>query len=271
MAMGRRRAATGGDIRVRWTAILPILLGLLPAACSGLPPDLPAPVAGPPLLAAPQEFSVHGIDVSKYQGEIDWEAARQGGVAFAYIKATEGGDRIDPTFLANWNGAAAAGIPRGAYHFWYFCRPAAEQMAWFKSQVPVDPKALPPVLDMEWNPDSPTCRLRPPRDEVLREMRAALKELERNYGKRPVIYVSVDFHRDRLVDELSDYPFWVRSVAGYPTLRYDRRKWTFWQYTGTGRVAGVTGEVDRNVFAGSPQDWKSWLAGKAHHRSIERH
>ena len=241
-----------------------LALSLLAAACSGVPATMTA-------LEGPGDFSVHGIDVSKYQGAIDWEAARKGGVAFAYIKATEGGDRLDDAFLANWQGARKAGVPRGAYHFWYFCRPAAEQVAWFKSHVPVDRAALPPVIDMEWNPDSPTCTLRPPKDEVLREMRVALDELERHYGKRPVIYVSVDFHRDRLVDELSDYPFWVRSVAGPPTAKYARRKWIFWQHTETGSVPGVAGKVDRNVFAGSPAEWKTWVAGGTNYSSIERY
>src|SRR5208337_3723546 len=68
------------------------------------------------------EYAVHGVDVSKYQGNVDWQAVKEAGVAFAYIKATEGGDGADPKFLRNWAGAKIAGIPRGAYHFVYWCR-----------------------------------------------------------------------------------------------------------------------------------------------------
>jgi len=204
---------------------------------------------------------VHGIDVSKFQGTINWTAARRSGVQFAFIKATEGGDRIDDRFHENWNAAKNAGVARGAYHFYYFCRPAADQIAWFKSHVPKDPDALPPVLDMEWNGHSPTCTKKPPRSDVLSEMRVFLAEAERHYGKKPIIYSSVDFHREILVGEFKDHPFWLRSVAGHPDTKYDgRRDWVFWQYTGTGTVPGVEGDVDRNVFRGGHDKWKKWLA-----------
>src|SRR5271168_387517 len=103
-------------------------------------------------LPHPSDYPIHGIDVSKYQGDIDWNAVRASGVKFAWIKATEGGDRVDEKFAQNWAMAKAAGVPRGAYHFAYWCRPADEQAAWFITNVPNDPSALPPVLDVEWNP-----------------------------------------------------------------------------------------------------------------------
>ncbi|MDQ0472903.1 glycoside hydrolase family 25 protein [Labrys wisconsinensis] len=209
--------------------------------------------------AEPHEFPVHGIDVSKYQGQIDWAAAARGGVRFAYLKATEGGDRNDEMFQTNWDGARAAGIPTGAYHFFYFCRPASEQVAWFKTHVPPARDSLPPVLDMEWNPQSPTCKIRPPADKVRAEMRVFLQEMEAFYGKKPIIYTTIDFHRDVLTDELADYPFWVRSVKAHPSARYGGRSWAFWQYTATGSVPGVAGKVDRNVFAGSEKEWQAFL------------
>lgn len=208
----------------------------------------------------PHQFPIHGIDVSKYQRDIDWPAAAKGGVRFAYLKATEGGDRVDDLFQANWNGARAAGIPTGAYHFFYFCRPAAEQVAWFKTHVPPAPDALPPVLDIEWNPDSPTCKIRPPADQVRAEMRVFLREMEAFYGKKPIIYTTVDFHRDVLPGEVNEYPYWLRSVKAHPSARYGGRSWAFWQYTGTGTVPGVPGKVDRNVFAGSEKDWQAFVS-----------
>ncbi len=102
-----------------------------------------------------RNFTVHGVDVSKYQGNVNWDAVHEGGVKFAYIKATEGGDRIDPNFVRNWQGAKAAGLPRGAYHFVYWCRPWQDNMAWFEKNVPPERDALPPVLDVEATPDSP--------------------------------------------------------------------------------------------------------------------
>ncbi|MFZ1960088.1 MAG: GH25 family lysozyme, partial [Methylovirgula sp.] len=82
------------------------------------------------------DFEIHGIDVSKYQGDIDWNTVRASGVKFAWIKATEGGDYVDEKFAQNWAEAKAAGVPRGAYHFTYWCRPAEEQAAWFTQNVP---------------------------------------------------------------------------------------------------------------------------------------
>lgn len=207
-------------------------------------------------------YPVRGIDVSYFQGEIDWPTVAQAGTIFAWIKATEGGDRFDPMFGRNFAAAASAGVQRGAYHFYYFCRPVEDQVAWFIRNVPVDPAALPPALDMEWNPLSPTCRKRPPREEVLADMRTWLTAIEAHYGKRPVIYTTVDFHRDRLEGAFPDYHIWVRSVAGHPSLRYGERKWHFWQHTATGRVAGVRGDVDQNVFYGTPDQWKSFLTGQ---------
>ncbi len=219
---------------------------------------------------APVDFPVHGIDVARYQGTVDWDRARRNGVSFAYIKATEGGDHHDKAFLINWIAARNAGIPRGGYHFYYFCRSAREQFAWFSRHVPVDRDALPPVLDMEWNSQSATCKKRPSREKVLKEMRIFLNLAEQHYGRRPIIYTSVDFHRDVLVGAFNDYPFWLRSVAGYPTTKYEKRKWLLWQYTATGRVPGIDSKVDRNVFAGSQADWSQWLAGQSAHQTLSR-
>lgn len=92
---------------------------------------------------------VHGIDVSHHQGEIDWAAVAGDGVGFAFIKATEGGDFVDPRFAKNWTASAKAGVPRGAYHFFTQCRPGAVQAENFIRVVPKDPRALPPVVDAE--------------------------------------------------------------------------------------------------------------------------
>jgi len=213
-----------------------------------------------PGVARAQAHPIHGIDVSKWQGTVDWTAVRNAGTKFAYIKATEGGDHLDERFRENWVGAAAAGVPRGAYHFVYWCRPAHEQVEWFKRHVPPDPDALPPVLDLEWNNHSVTCPRRVPREEALAMTRLMLDEMEAHTGKRPIIYTDINFHRDVLAGELHDYPYWLRSVAAEPHERYERDHWTFWQWTATGRVPGIRGDVDRNVFYGTENQWKTFIA-----------
>lgn len=208
----------------------------------------------------PWHYPIHGTDVSKYQSTINWPQVKASGISFAFIKATEGGDRVDDRLLENWAAARAAGVARGAYHFYYFCRPAIEQARWFIKNVPNDPGALPPVLDMEWNAESPTCKLRPNGAIVRKEMKIFLDALERHYGKRPVIYTTVDFFDDNELRSFAGYPFWLRSVAGHPDEKYGPHPWTFWQYTGTGSIPGIKGKADINVFAGGEKQWREWLA-----------
>jgi lysozyme len=126
--------------------------------------------------------------VSRYQAPIDWATARANGVSFAFIKATEGGDRVDSGFVGHWRGAGAAGVARGAYHFFYFCTPAEVQARWFIANVPKERGMLPPVVDLEWNPQSPTCTYRPPPEVVRAEALTFMDLLERHYGQRPIIY-----------------------------------------------------------------------------------
>ncbi len=209
--------------------------------------------------ADPYPFQVHGVDVSRWQGDIDWETLRKQGANFAYIKATDGGDHKDPAFRRNWEEAAKAGIPRGAYHFFYWCRPASEQADWFIRNVPKEKGALPPVLDVEWNAYSRNCKKRPSRDVVLKKMQVFLDRLEAHYGQRPIIYTAPDFYKDNLRGRFTDYSFWLRSVAAHPSQVYPDRDWAFWQYSGTGLSKGVSGQIDLNVFNGTEQGWNDWL------------
>jgi lysozyme len=213
-------------------------------------------------VVAAHTMPVQGIDVSYWQGDIDWRAVRAAGIHFVFIKATEGGDHIDPKFLDNWYGAKRAGVARGAYHFIYWCRPAHEQALWFMLNVPADPDALPPVLDLEWNTHSRTCPKRVRRDDALKTIRTLLAALQTHTGKRPIIYTDPKFHREVLEGAFPDYHFWLRSVAAEPREVYRDRSWTFWQFTTTGTVPGVSGKVDRNSFNGTRADWErvlNWL------------
>jgi len=208
----------------------------------------------------PWHYPVHGVDVSKWQGTIDWPQVRGSGVAFAFIKATEGADHTDDRFVENWVAAGAAGMPRGAYHFYYFCRPAAEQAAWFIAHVPRTPGALPPVLDMEWNHQSRTCPHRPDPATVRAEMATFVTIVGRHYRQQPIVYVTPDFFHENDLGQFRGVTFWLRSVAGHPSAVYPGQNWGFWQYTGTGAVPGVAGKTDLNAFAGGANEWRQWLA-----------
>lgn len=210
----------------------------------------------------PGSYPVHGLDVARFQNTIDWHRVRAAGIDFAFIKATEGGDLLDPKFRRNWRQAGRAGIPRAAYHFYYFCTPARVQARWFIRNVPKQKGALPPVLDLEWNPFSPTCTTRPSGHEVRRVTRVFLNMLERHYGQRPIIYTTIEFYRDTGIGELNE-EFWLRSTAETLDKTYPKQKWHFWQYTGTGRVPGVSGDVDINVFNGTRAEWSRWRSDRS--------
>ncbi|MER8782260.1 muramidase [Mesorhizobium sp. M1006] len=211
--------------------------------------------------SSPRRLAVHGVDVSRWQGNVNWGKLRAQGANFAYIKATDGGDHLDPMFTRNWRSADAAGLKRGAYHFFYWCRTAGEQADWFIRNVPRVEGALPPVIDVEWNGES-SCKRRPSRQKVLEKMQVFMDKLERHYGQRPIIYTAPDFYRDNLRGAFPDYPFWLRAVAAHPSKVYPDRKWLFWQYSGSGLSHGVRGRIDLNVFHGDEKAWRDWVGGR---------
>jgi len=210
---------------------------------------------------------VQGIDVARYQENVDFRRASQAGIHFVFMKATEGKDYVDPNFRVNWERARDAGMPRGVYHFMTWCSLASEQANWFVQNVPVDPSALPPVLDLEWNNHS-SCKVKPNRANALEKIRYMLDAMERHTGKLPIIYTDMNFHRDILEGENFPNAFWLRSTAAPPHERYRNRTWTFWQWTQTGVVPGVKGEVDRNAFYGNQQDWMTFLMTGCDPRAI---
>ncbi|WP_374623876.1 GH25 family lysozyme [Devosia sp.] len=212
---------------------------------------------------------VQGLDVARYQGRIDFHAARGGGVQFVYIKSTEGKDYLDPNFDENWRRAREAGVPRGAYHFMTWCSLASEQADWFVRKVPNDPDALPPVLDLEWNNHS-SCRNKHDRADILEKVRVMLAAMEKHTGKVPVIYTDMNFYRDILAGESFDSSFWLRSTAAEPHLKYGRKDWLFWQWTQTGTMSGINTEVDRNAFYGTADDWVTFVLTGCDPRSFAR-
>lgn len=217
----------------------------------------------PEVAIAKRRYPVHGIDVARFQTSVDWATARANGVNFAFIKATEGGDMVDPLFHEHWRGAARAGVRRGAYHFYYHCRAPEEQARWFFRHVPRHSGDLPPVLDMEWTPFSPTCTIRRPAEVIRRDARTIIEMMTRHYGTAPILYTTVDFFEENEMWRLSGVDFWLRSVAAHPSDRYPGQHWAFWQYTSTGVVPGIAGDVDINAFAGSREAWATWLAARA--------
>jgi lysozyme len=200
----------------------------------------------------PKEYSIHGIDVSKYQQMINWESVKEMQVedvqiGFAFIKATEGNTNVDKWFKRNWRKAKQTELTRGAYHFFLATKSGKAQAENFISRVDLEPGDLPPVLDVEQTYGVSDVMLK-------KRVKEWLETVEAHYGVQPIIYTNVEFYRRHLGDEFDDYPLWV---AHYLQKRRPRihRDWHFWQHSETGRVNGIASRVDFNVFNGDSTDF----------------
>lgn len=187
---------------------------------------------------------VQGVDVSWHQGAIDWRTLAADDVAFAYIKATEGGDHVDPRFAVNWREARASGMHVGAYHFFTLCRSGASQAQNFIAVVPRAADALPAAVDLE---HMGPCQRGPTMPNVVAEARAFMDRLEAYYGVRPIIYTTREFH-DAHLAALEGERFWIRSLGVAP--RFRERDWVIWQHHNRGHRRGVSGPIDLNAFRG---------------------
>lgn len=200
------------------------------------------------------EFPMRGIDVSRYQGVVDWPTVAASGVHFAFIKATEGADLRDPRFVDNWARSAVASVRRGAYHYFTFCTPGAAQAANFIAVVPDDPAALPPAVDVEF---AGNCRSWHSIEAIRREFDVYRTAIEQAYGRPPLVYFTRESYERVLDGHLDGSPTWARSLFGRPRARFGT--WTFWQYAHNGRVAGIEGLVDLNVFRGSADELRALI------------
>ena len=203
------------------------------------------PAGAPALTQLPEETVLRaeeamGIDVSSYQKEIDWEQVAGDGYVFAYIKATEGSGFTDTHFRQNWDGARAAGITPGAYHYFTLCSPGAEQAADFLAVAPPDDEALPPALDLEFDG---ACDQRPEAEHAQAEIDAFTAAVEKAWGRRMVIYSSSEWRDHYGLPVADSRPDWLFSELGRPSLE----DWSVWQLRFDGTVAGIEGPVDIDV------------------------
>jgi lysozyme len=198
-------------------------------------------------IAIPDEYPIHGIDVSKYQQVIAWDEVKAMQVkkiklGFAFIKATEGIGNTDPQFRRNWKRTKDAGIIRGAYHFFLATKDGRAQAENFIKAVHLKTGDLPPVLDIEQTYGVS-------KNVIKNEVREWLNIVETNYNVKPIIYTNIDFYKQNLGGDFDDYPLWV---AHYYQPRQPRikRDWVFWQHSDNGRVNGILYPVDFDVFSG---------------------
>jgi len=201
-----------------------------------------------------KKFPVRGIDISHHQEAIEWGKVKSAGIQFAYLKATEGGDLVDRQFPANWNASREAGLTRGAYHFFTLKTPGADQARNFMAVVPAEPDTLPPAIDLEFSGNS---RNLPAAADFQRELSEFISQIRARYGREPVIYTTYGF-RDRYLKNFPVRRLWLRDVVTTPRF-HGNPDWTFWQFSDRGKVPGVSGFCDLDVFAGAPDKFDSLL------------
>lgn len=203
-------------------------------------------------------YPVKGIDVSTYQGSIDWPVLADNNLTFAFIKATEGSSYQDEKFKYNWDEASKTPLKIGAYHFFSYETSGATQADNYIKTVPIKKDALPPVVDLEFYGNY-TSFNSPPKDTTLKELNLLLERLEAHYGKKPIIYTSNKPYASYLRNNYTDYPIWIRNFYACPILP-DRNQWAFWQYTDKGHLPGYSGyavNIDLNVYHGSLEDFNA--------------
>lgn len=225
-----------------------------PAHTRYAPDPLPA-TAGSPAADGPHQ---PGIDVSRYQGEINWQAVESDGIEFAYIRATKGTTYTDPRFRHNYTRAARVGMFRGAYHFALPDTSSGAAQAQFflahGGNGSPDGLTLPPVLDIEYNRSGPDCYGLTHRQMInwIADFSATVNKVA---GRHPVIYTTTDWW-NRCTGGYGGFadtnPLWIANWSNNPyPLPNGWGRYTFWQHTAKGRVAGIDGHVDRDKFNGS--------------------
>lgn len=198
----------------------------------------------------PKGYSVYGIDVSHHQGEINWKRLKSGTpdeppISFVYIKATEGSSHCDKHFANNWNAAKSNGFVRGAYHYFGTKSSGERQAAMFISKVKLEKGDLPPMVDVEDEPQDPAL--------YREELKKFLSIIEEHYKVKPIIYTYKKFHTRHINNaHFKDYPLWIaRYNVNDPGIE---SKWILWQCSEKGKLPGIREKVDINVLNGSMEE-----------------
>lgn len=197
------------------------------------------------------KYELNGIDVSHYQGDIDWKKVEEQGIDFTFIKATEGSSYVDQYFEKNWEKVGQTSLIAGVYHFFSFDSDGKTQAEHFIDTVGNLQGKLAPVIDVEYYGDK---EKNPPNKEVVQAQLAVMLDLlEEHYHVKPIIYTTYKAYHDFIKGEFEEYPLWIRNVY-YPPVSIE---WIFWQYTDREVLDGYQGSekyIDRNVFYGSRKE-----------------
>jgi len=212
----------------------------------------------------PKGYEIRGIDISHYQGKINWEKLsnaqiEHSPIRFVMIKATEGSTQIDDCFQDNFKNARDYGFIRGAYHFWSNKSSARDQARFFLKKVHLKDGDLPPVLDVENKPEDMSV------EDFQREILTWMHIVEDKYHVKPILYTYYKFKNQYLnTPVFDDYPYWIAHYY-VDEIEYEG-DWKFWQHTDAGRLPGIRGTVDFNLYNGSYYDLKKLCIGSNENR-----
>lgn len=205
----------------------------------------------------PKKYSIHGIDVSSYQGKIDWKKVKSMKedsvhITFAFIKATEGISSVDAYFQRNWREAPKAGIICGAYHYFIPRKSGLWQARFFLQTVKFEEGDLPPVVDVEdLSGQSP--------EKMRKELKDFIHHVEKKTGVKPIIYSGLVFYRDYLKGYFDGYPLWIAHYYQQELKAGATTKWHFWQHSDKARINGISHIVDFNAFKGDSLSFQQLL------------
>lgn len=203
-------------------------------------------------------YTIKGVDVSEYQGQIDWNVLSNEGIQFAFIKATEGSSYVDPCFFDNLNNVLDTNLRIGMYHFFSFESSGKTQAENFINTVPLIENSLPNVVDVELYgnfKDNPLDV-----QSVVVQLDEMLKTLENHYHSKPIIYTTKITYNLYIKDNFPEYSIWLRDVYFNHNVKLVPNV-DFWQYSCTETLDGYNGDeqfIDMNVFCGSQEDFNKY-------------
>ncbi len=191
---------------------------------------------------------ISGIDVSYYQGDIDWQSVKDAGTVFAFARATYGTTKVDPKFSTYWPAIKNVQLIRGAYHFYIASEDPVEQANLFLSTVgTLSSGDLPPTLDLESGSGTSSS--------LVSDVQTWLNIVEQKLGRTPIIYTGPSYWNDNMNSDFGKYTLWVAEYGvSTPKSVNGWSNWTFWQHSESGSMNGIDGPVDLDYFNGSDND-----------------
>ncbi len=195
-----------------------------------------------------QQEQILGIDVSHFQGKVNWQKVRDADILFVYDKASQGDHFVDPDYAENKTGAHSVGLLHGSYHFYTSDKGGKDQADLFIKIIDYGPGDMPPMLDLEQAGIKGDVDITSLQQEIL----IWLREVESRLKVKPIIYTNPTFGNRYLNHpDFGDYGLWIAEYGvkdpRIPTV-WEDKGWLIWQRSDRGKVEGVVGEVDHDLF-----------------------